>query len=68
MKLGALQRKVSCHTRQAFWRVDKAIAPATSPVLTTKYAAIMPTTVRERPVCCRSGAPPLNQTYTAPVA
>jgi hypothetical protein len=41
MKLGPLQRKLSRQTRQTDCRAASAIAPATSPVLTRKYVAIV---------------------------
>ena len=62
MKLGPLQRKLSCHTFHAFWRVDSAMAPATRPVLTKKYVAIAPTSGLGSDATCNSpGAPPSHR-------
>src|SRR3954462_9323550 len=68
MKLAPLQEKSSnqtCHTR----RSDvAAMAPAISPVLTTKYVAIAPTRGLARPANSPGASWPPSQRYTAPVA
>ena len=42
MKLGLLQRKLSCQTFHSGWRAEIATAPATRTLLTRKCAAIAP--------------------------
>ena len=65
---GALQRKSSCQTVQSGCLAESAIAPATSPVFTTKYVAIATRSGFESSARSTGTVSPPSHPYVRPVA
>src|SRR5687768_3218386 len=66
MKLGPLQRKLSCQTFQSGWRAESAMAPATRPVLTRKCVVIAARSGCGRFATDSSAAGPPSQAKATP--